>query len=241
VFYSAGNYVFRSFDRGDNLKVISPELTRTDRGSGTAVSESPLDPDVLYAGTDDGALWVTTDGGKEWKDISKNLGVDPMWVSTIEASRFEKSKVYVCLDGHRSDNDDSHIFVSSDFGETFTSLSEGLPRGSSRCLREDVANQNVLYLGTEYAFWVSVDAGQTWAQFNQELPSVAIHEVAQHPDVNEIVLATHGRTGLRRILMGSVAEYVVREAGCAVLTVKPQNKAAKTQQTSADPVTARNE
>ncbi|MEM7314552.1 MAG: hypothetical protein AAF497_15505, partial [Planctomycetota bacterium] len=194
VFYSAGNYVFRSLNRGDNLKTISPEITRTKRGSGTALSESPLNPDVLYAGTDDGALWVTKDGGANWKNISENLGVDPMWVSTIEASRFDASKVYVCMDGHRSDNDDPHIFVSDDYGESFTNLGKDLPRGSSRCLREDVANKNVLYLGTEYAFWVSVDAGQTWAQFNQDLPSVAIHEVAQHPDVNEIVLATHGRS-----------------------------------------------
>lgn len=216
VFYSAGNYVFRSLDRGDNLKVISPELTRTDRGSGTAISESPLDPDVLYAGTDDGALWVTRDGGKQWKDITENLGVEPMWVSTIDASRFEAGRVYVCMDGHRSDNDQPHIFVSNDFGESFTSLSEGLPRGSSRCLREDIANKNVLYLGTEFAFWVSVDEGRTWAQFNQDLPSVAVHEVAQHPEVNEIVLATHGRSlwacdvsPLRRLDADEITDKVV--------------------------------
>ena len=194
VFYSAGNYVFRSLDRGDNLKAISPEITRTPRGSGTALSESPIDPDVMYVGTDDGALWVTTDGGHNWEDIGQNLGVDPMWVSTIEASRYEKGRVYVCMDGHRSDSDAPHIFVSNDFGKTFQSLSQGLPRGSSRCLREDIENRNVLYLGTEFAFWVSVDAGQTWAQFNQELPSVAIFEVAQHEGIDEIVLATHGRS-----------------------------------------------
>ncbi|MFN3190910.1 MAG: PDZ domain-containing protein [Aureliella sp.] len=216
VFYSAGNYVFRSLDRGDNLKTISPELTRTKRGSGTALSESPLDPDVLYAGTDDGALWVTTDGGTNWKDISANLGVDPMWISTIEASKFDKGTVYVCMDGHRSDNDDPHIFVSKDFGATFSNLSTGLPRGSSRCLREDLVNKNVLYLGTEYAFWVSVDGGQTWAQFNQELPSVAIHEVAQIEGVDEIVLATHGRSlwacdvsAIRGMSLKDVQEKVV--------------------------------
>ncbi|MEM8733014.1 MAG: PDZ domain-containing protein [Planctomycetota bacterium] len=216
VFYSAGNYVFRSYDRGDNLKTISPEITRTKRGSGTALSESKLDPDVVYAGTDDGALWVTKDGGANWKDISANLGVDPMWVSTIEASKFDRATVYVCLDGHRSDNDDPHIFVSKDFGDTFTSLSKDLPRGSTRCLREDIVNRNVLYLGTEYAFWVSVDAGLSWTQFNQELPSVAIHEVAQREGVDEIVLATHGRslwacdvTALRGMSLKDVQEKVV--------------------------------
>lgn len=216
VFYSAGNYVFRSLDRGDNLKTISPEITRTDRGSGTAISESSIDPDVLYVGTDDGALWVTRDGGNNWKDITENLGVDPMWVSTIDASHFEVGRVYVCLDGHRSDNEQPHIFVSTDFGETFTKLGTDLPRGSSRCLREDIANRNVLYLGTEAAFWVSVDQGLTWAQFNQDLPSVAVHEVAQHPDVHEIVLATHGRSlwacdvsALRGLNTKDLAENVV--------------------------------
>lgn len=194
IFYSAGNYVFRSLDRGNDLEIISPELTKTDRGSGTALSESPIDPNILYAGTDDGALWVTRDGGKKWTDISDNLGVDPRWVATIEASRFEPGRVYVCLDGHRSDDDRAHVFVSEDFGETFTNLGSELPRGSSRCLREDTANPNLLFLGTEFAFWVSIDRGNNWSQFNQTLPTVAVHEIAMHPDVSEIVLATHGRS-----------------------------------------------
>lgn len=222
VFYSAGNYVFRSLDRGDNLKTISPEITRTERGSGTAISESPLNPDVLYAGTDDGALWVTKDGGENWTNITENLGVDPMWVSTIDASRFDASKVYVCLDGHRSDNDDPHIFVSNDYGATFKSLAKDLPRGSSRCLREDVKNKNVLYLGTEFAFWVSVDAGETWSQFNQELPSVAIHEVAQHPDVNEIVLATHGRS-IWACDVSALRSMNIKDAKEKVVLMKPSD------------------
>ena len=194
IFYSAGNYVFRSLDRGNDLKIISPELTKTDRGSGTALSESPIDPNVLYAGTDDGALWVTRDGGENWTDISDNLGVDPRWVATIEASRFESGRVYVCLDGHRSDDDQAHIFVSEDFGATFTNLGSNLPRGSSRCLREDTSNPNLLFLGTEFAFWVSIDRGKNWTQFNQALPTVAVHEIAMHSDIPEIVLATHGRS-----------------------------------------------
>ena len=194
IFYSAGNFVFRSFDRGNDLKIISPELTKTKRGSATALSESPIDPNVLYAGTDDGGLWVTRDGGENWTDISDNLGIDPRWVATIEASRFELGRVYVCLDGHRSDDDRAHVFVSEDFGATFTNLGSELPRGSSRCLREDIANPNLLFLGTEFAFWVSIDRGKNWSQFNQTLPTVAVHEIAMHPDVDEIVLATHGRS-----------------------------------------------
>ncbi len=129
-----------------------------------------------------------------------------MWVATIEASRYADGRVYVCLDGHRSDNDDPHVFVSEDFGDTFKSLRGKLPRGSSRCLREDPKNENLLYLGTEFALWVSTDRGQAWRQFNQTLPSVAIHEVAVHPELPEIVVATHGRSlwacdvsGLRQV------------------------------------------
>ncbi len=194
IIYSAGNYVFRSVNQGDDLSVISPELTRTPRGSATALAESTLDSDVLYVGTDDGALWGTQDGGKQWKQLTGNLGIDPMWIATIEASRFERGRVYVCVDGHRSDDDMPYAFVSEDFGATFTPLAGELPRGSSRCLREDIVNPDLLYLGTEFALWVSADRGKNWTQFNQSLPTVAIHEIAMSPGLEEIVAATHGRS-----------------------------------------------
>lgn len=195
IFYCAGNYVFRSLDRGNNLQRISPEITLTKRGSATDMAESPRDSNVLFVGTDDGALWVTRDGGKEWTDITKNLNAPrPMWVASVEASRFSASRVYVTLDGHRSDDDNPYAYVSDDYGQTFKPLHRDLPRGSTRCLREDIGNENLLYLGTEFGFWVSVDRGQNWTQFNQKLPVVAIHDVAIHPTNGEIVLATHGRS-----------------------------------------------
>lgn len=195
IFYCAGNYVFRSLDRGNNLQAISPEITLTKRGSGTALAESPRDPNVMYVGTDEGALWVTRDAGANWKNITENLGApEPRWVATIEASRHASGRVYVCLDGHRSDDDNPYVFVSEDFGETFKPLHRDLPWGSTRCLREDVQNPNLLYVGTEFSFYVSVDRGQNWSQFNQTLPSVPIHDVAIHPTNGEIVLATHGRS-----------------------------------------------
>jgi len=216
IFYTAGNYVFRSLDRGNDLKPISPEITLTPRGSATALSESPRDPNLLYAGTDDGALWVTRDGGTTWKNITGNLKLpSPRWVATIEASRHFKGRVYVCLDGHRSDDDNPYVFVSEDFGETFNPLHAGLPWGSTRCLREDLVNPNLLYLGTEFAFWVSIDRGQNWTQFNQNLPTVAIHEVAIHPENGEIVVATHGRSlwacdvsGLRQLKPENIGKEI---------------------------------
>jgi len=216
IFYTAGNYVFRSLDRGNELRPISPEITLTQRGSATALSESPRDPNLLYVGTDDGALWVTRDGGTTWKNITANLKLPgPRYVATIEASRHYKGRVYVCLDGHRSDDDNPYVFVSEDFGDTFNPLHAGLPWGSTRCMREDLVNPNLLYLGTEFAFWVSVDRGQNWTQFNQNLPTVAIHEVAIHPDNGEIVVATHGRSlwacdvsGLRQLKPENVGKEI---------------------------------
>jgi S1-C subfamily serine protease/photosystem II stability/assembly factor-like uncharacterized protein len=195
IFYSAGNHVFRSLDRGNDLRPISPEITLTKRGSATALAESPRNPNVLYVGTDDGALWVTRDGGHEWKNITKNLGIpSPRWVATIEPSRFEEGRVYVCLDAHRSDDDDPYIFVSEDYGETFRSVRANLPWGSTRCLREDVQNQNLLFCGTEFNLWASFDRGANWTKLNNNLPTVAIHEIAIHPTNGELVVATHGRS-----------------------------------------------
>lgn len=195
IFYCAGNFVFRSLDRGNDLRKISPEITASDRGSATALAESPRDSDILYVGTDDGALWVTRDGGDNWEDITENLGLAERYlVSSIEASRHETGRAYVALDGHRSDNDAPHIYVTEDKGETWRSLTGNLPHGSTRCLREDVVNPDLLYCGTEFAIWASLDRGGHWTKINNNLPTVAIHEIAVHPTENEIVVGTHGRS-----------------------------------------------
>lgn len=195
IFYCAGNYVFRSLNRGDNPVRISPEITRTKRGSATALAESPRNPNVLYVGTDDGFLWVTRDGGQNWTEISNNVHLPgPRWVATIEASRFADGRVYVAFDGHRSDDDEPYVYVSEDYGTTWKSLRANLPRGSTRCLREDTENENLLLLGTEFGAWFSLDRGAYWNKFNTNLPTVAVHELAVHPNNGELVAATHGRS-----------------------------------------------
>ncbi len=199
IFYSAGNYVFRSLKQGAELKVISPEITRTKRGSGTAIAESPRNPDVLYAGTDDGNLWVTRDGGTKWINltdtmIEKKIIPGPRWVATLEPSRYKEGRCYVVLDAHRSDDDEPYVFVTEDFGESWKSLRGNLPTGSTRCLREDIKNEDVLYLGTEFAVFASLDRGKAWTKINNNLPTVAVHDLAQHPTAGEMVAATHGRS-----------------------------------------------
>jgi photosystem II stability/assembly factor-like uncharacterized protein len=212
IFYCGGEYVFRSVKQGEDLKIISPEITRTKRGSATALAESPRNPDVLWVGSDDGALWVTKDGGKNWTNLTDKIGLEkPFWVAAIEPSRFAAGRAYVTFDGHRADDDEPHVYVTEDFGQTWKSLRGNLPTGSSRCLREDVVKENVLYLGTEFSVFASIDRGASWTRINSNLPTVAVHEIAVHPTAGEIVAATHGRslwvldvTALRQITPDNV-------------------------------------
>jgi photosystem II stability/assembly factor-like uncharacterized protein len=199
ILYCAANYVFRSVKQGDNLKPISPEITRTKRGSATALAESPRNSDVLWVGSDDGAVWVTKDGGKTWTDVSKNFltaGLPgPRWVSSIETSKAADGRAYVVFDAHRSNDDEPYIFVTQDYGTTWKSLKGNLPTGWTRVVREDITNPDLLYLGTEFGAYLSLNRGQTWTRINGDsLPTVAIHEIAQPTTANEIVVATHGRS-----------------------------------------------
>src|SRR5262249_12423835 len=189
-------YVFRSLDRGSNPLPISPEITATKQGSATALSESPKNPNVLYVGTDDGFLWVTKDGGREWTNVTKNVGLPVLrHVASLEASRYEEGRCYAVFDGHRSDDDAPYAFVTEDFGKTWKSLNASLPTwGSTRVLREDVQNPNLLFLGTEFAAWASLDRGKSWTKINNNLPTVAVPEFAIHPTAGEVVIATHGRS-----------------------------------------------
>ncbi|MCZ6836370.1 MAG: PDZ domain-containing protein [Planctomycetota bacterium] len=118
------------------------------------------------------------------------------WISSLEASRFEAGRVYVTFDGHRTNDDEPHLYVSEDYGRTWNSIRANLPTmaGSTRVIREDIENQNVLYLGCEFSCWVSIDRGESWTKLNNNLPTVAVHEIAIHPTAGEIVAGTHGRS-----------------------------------------------
>jgi photosystem II stability/assembly factor-like uncharacterized protein len=195
IYYCGGNFVFRSVKKGDDLKVISPEISRTKRGTATALAESPKNPDVLWAGTDDGNLWVTKDGGAKWTNVFDKVGLPgPRWVASIEPSRYAEGRCYVCFDAHRSDDDEPYLFVTENYGESWKPVRGNLPTGSTRVLREDIENENLLYCGTEFGVWASIDRGGSWTKINNNLPTVAVHELAQHPTAGEMVAATHGRS-----------------------------------------------
>jgi photosystem II stability/assembly factor-like uncharacterized protein len=195
IFYCGGNFVFRSLHEGDDLRPISEEITRTRRGTATALAESPRNADVLWAGTDDGFLWVKRDGGAHWTNVTDKVGLPgPRWVASIEPSHFVEGRAYVAFDAHRSNDDEPYVCVTEDFGQTWKSLRANLPIGSARVCREDLVNANLLYLGTEFAVWASLDRGKTWTKINNNLPTVAVHELALHPTAGEMVAATHGRS-----------------------------------------------
>lgn len=199
IFYCASEHVWRSIKKGANLRRISPEITRTKKGSGTALSESPVNSDVVWAGSDDGYVWVTTDGGSTWKNVTDAIMSAGLpghrWVATLEASREREGRCYVCFDGHRSDDDEPYLFVTEDFGKTWKNISSNLPKfGSTRCLREDMVNRDLLYCGTEFGAWVSANRGDSWTKLGGNLPTVAVHELAQAPNMPEVIAATHGRS-----------------------------------------------
>jgi photosystem II stability/assembly factor-like uncharacterized protein len=199
IFYCGSQFVYRSIAKGANLKQISPELTRTKQGSLVAIAESPRNADVLWAGSDDGYLWITSDGGTKWENVTPNLlkaGLPAYrWIATIETSKEKDGRAYIALDGHRSDDDKPYLFVTDDYGATWKSITSNLPEfGSTRCLREDIVNANVLYCGTEFGAFVSINSGASWTKLGSGLPTVACHEFAQPTTASELVVATHGRS-----------------------------------------------
>jgi photosystem II stability/assembly factor-like uncharacterized protein len=213
VIYHASQYVFRSTDAGHSWAEISPDLTRNDRSkqgdSGGPITkdqysveyydvvftlaESPKQDGVLWAGTDDGLIQVTRDGGKSWSNVTpKEI---PEWgmVSLIEASPFDAATAYAAVDCHKLDNFKPYIFKTSDFGKTWTKIISGLPDNSYvHAVREDPKRKGLLYAGTETAIWVSFNDGANWQPLQLNLPPTPIHDMVIHND--ELTVATHGRS-----------------------------------------------
>ena len=200
IFYAAGNYVFRSLKQGDDLQAVSPEISLTKRGTGTALSESPRNPDIVWAGTDDGAVWVTKDGCKTWTNLTdkfKAAGLPgPRWVSTIEASRCGRGPVLRVFDAHRS-NDDSAVRVRDRGLRRDLEVAQGEPAdrldaGAARGHRQP----ELALPGHGVRLLRVVNRGSAWTKINGDkgLPTVAVHEFAQPTTANDLVVATHGRS-----------------------------------------------
>jgi photosystem II stability/assembly factor-like uncharacterized protein len=215
--YFGSQYVFRSTDRGDSWVRISPDLTtnnpeeqKQEESGGltrdnsdaekhctiVAISESPKNANVLWAGTDDGNIQVTRDAGKTWTNVTKNLPGIPAetWVSSVEASHFEEGTAYVSLDGHQSGDMKTYLLRTRDFGKSWESLATSDMTGYAHVIREDLVNSNLLFAGTEMGLYISLDAGKNWAKFTGGMPkSVAVRDLAIQPREGDLLMATHGR------------------------------------------------
>jgi photosystem II stability/assembly factor-like uncharacterized protein len=166
-------------------------------GSMTEMAESPVMPGVLWAGTDDGNVQVSRDGGHTWEEVGRNIpGVDhEYYVSGLEASWYDAGTAYVALDGHRHNDLRPYVFKTTDYGRTWTSVTSNLPAvGNVNSIRQDPVRRTLLYAATELGFYVSLDDGGSWHRFMPNLPIGRVDEVLVHPRDNDLVLATHSRS-----------------------------------------------
>jgi photosystem II stability/assembly factor-like uncharacterized protein len=192
--YTAAQRVFESSNRGDEWRAISEDLTRTPGGSVSSIALSPLDEDILWAGTNDGAVWVTRDRGKAWTQVAPPE-LNGGWVTRLEASRAGAGAAYLLFERRRKGDSRPYLFATADFGATWKPLTATLPPDEPAwVLREDPSNQRLLYLGTERGVYVSADAGQRWVRLGVGLPVVAVFDLALQQRENELVAGTHGRS-----------------------------------------------
>jgi len=214
--YVGAQYLFKSTDRGNSWTRISPDLTtnnpekqqQSESGGLTVdnstaenhttiicIEESALDENLIWVGTDDGNLQVSKDGGVSWSNTVANIPDLPAntWCSSVYPSRFEKGTAYATFDGHRNDDITAYVYKTTDYGVTWKSLADqGI---TSHCYKilEDLVNPDLLFLGTEFGLYISLDGGEQWAQFKNELPNVSVMDMVIHPREHDLVLGTHGR------------------------------------------------
>ena len=214
--YVGSQFVHVSDDRGETWRKLSPDLTTNDPAkqnqeesgglsadnSGAenhctvfTINESPLDKNVIWVGTDDGNVQLTTDGGLTWTNVTPNIkGIpDNTWAYHIEPSHFDKNTAYVVFDGHTQNDGKTYVMKTRDGGKTWFSIVNDQVKGFARSLKEDHKNPNLLFMGTEFGLYVTVDGGLNWVKFENNMPPVAVHYLALHPREDALIMATHGR------------------------------------------------
>lgn len=199
IFYLGSNCLHRSLQKGADMQTISGDLTMANHKGNipfntiTCISESPLRFGVLYAGTDDGLVQCSKDGGYTW-DTVLNRSADGMWVTRICASKYKAGRIYASLNLYRKDVFDPILYASDDFGKRWKTIGTNLPQEPVNVIREDPKDENILYAGTDNGLYVSFDRGAKFVPWISNLPRVAIHDIAIQERENEIVLGTHGRS-----------------------------------------------
>ena len=217
--YIGAQFLFRSRDHGQSWERISPDLTTNDpekqkqeeSGGVTvdnsdaethttiySIGESPRDGKIIWAGTDDGNLQLTVDSGKTWTNVVGNVPNLPKfsWVSWVEAGLYDPNTAYAAFDRHTFGDMEPYVFKTTDSGKTWAPIvaaGSGV-RGYVHVIKEDPVNSNILYLGTEFGLWISLDSGGHWAQYKgHEMPNVAVRDIVVHPRESDLIFATHGR------------------------------------------------
>jgi len=259
VVYIGAQFLFRSRDHGQTWERISPDLTTNDakkqqqeQSGGITVdnsvaemhttvfsiSESPLTAGLIWVGTDDGNLQLTRDGGQHWDNVVGNVRGLPKnsWVNWVQASAFAPGTAYAAFDRHTFGDPAPYVYVTTDYGKTWRALAspqdaKGV-RGYAHVIKEDPVDAQLLFLGTEFGLWISVDGGGHWAQFKGgRFPAVAVRDLAVQPRDNDLVLATHGRgiwivddiTPLRQL----TPELIARDA--AFVSARPVQQRIEAQ------------
>ena len=199
ILYLGSNKLHRSLNRGDDYITISKDLTSGGKkgnvpyGTLTAIDESRFDFGTLVVGSDDGYIHVSSDSGASWHRISDNLPQE-LWVSRVQFSKHIPSRIYATLNGYRWDDFTPYVYVSDDLGQTWRSLAKGLPLSPVNVVREDHTNADILYVGTDNGFFVSIDGGEAWHMFNADFPRVAVHDLFIQERDNDLLVGTHGRS-----------------------------------------------
>ncbi|WP_282054854.1 WD40/YVTN/BNR-like repeat-containing protein [Maribacter luteus] len=215
-FYMGSQFLHKSDDMGDTWEIISPDLTTNDPtkqaqensgglskdNSGAenhttifTIAESPIDENVIWVGTDDGNVQVTQDGGKTWTNTIGNISGLPKntWTYHIEASVFNKGTAYAVFEGHTQNDMNPYTYKTTDFGKTWTNIITDDVVGFVRNIQEDYVNPDLLFLGTEFGLYITLDGGKNWKKFTNNMPSVAVHFIDLQKETNDLVMGTHGR------------------------------------------------
>jgi len=215
--YMGANILFKTVDRGDHWVPISKDLTTNDptkqhagdlsvtpenTGAEThctiiTISESPIREGLIWTGSDDGQVNITRNGGETWTNVTSNILGLPRntWCSRVLASKWVEGRAYATFDGHRGNDFKPYLYVTEDYGKSWTSLSGALPDNDNLyVVTEGEKNRDLLYLGSEMSLRISLDRGQTWTRFRTKFPTVAVHDLLVHPRELDLVIGTHGRS-----------------------------------------------
>jgi hypothetical protein len=199
IVYFGSNKFHRSLDKGETFQTLSGDLTKGPKegdvpfGTLTTLDESPKKFGLLYAGSDDGLIQVSKDGGYTWTKVSDALPQN-LWISRVVASTHNEAVVYASLNGYRDDIFKPYLYVSTDYGQNWQSIGTDLPAEPINVVREDPKNAAILYVGTDNGVYVSLNQGKTFMRMSGGLPAVAVHDLIVHSRDNELVVGTHGRS-----------------------------------------------